>query len=422
MQESHSNESQIQIRLVTKQSEYAVPDIPLSVPANIETAGLNELLNHLLKENKPDFLKQKQFDFLASGELVRVSLIEHLQERSVSVETTVEVEYIQVTPAPQPEDSILHEDWVAAIETANRWMLIGCYDHSVSIRTPHGKPVTSSKEHKNIVKDVAWVDQQQPSKGLVSVSHDLTGILWAWEEGTDKIEPRVKLRGHERGIDTVAVSPNSNRLATGGWDTNLKIWSASLDGDDNGEPASKKKKGPSDISTRTPIHTLNGHKECISSINWTNNHVLYSASMDHTIKFWDAELCGIKNEIVDQKAFLSSSWSALSNTLLASSADRHIRLYDPRSTEGSVCKVMFTSHTLWVSSVAWSKYSEHLFLSGSYDSTVKMWDTRSPKAPLYNLQGHEGQVLVVDWSNSKYLVSGGTDNYIHIFKNKQIFK
>lgn len=129
------------------------------------------------------------------------------------------------------------------------------------------------------------------------------------------------------------------------------------------------------------------------------------------------QLYGIKNEIVGQKAYLSSSWSPLSKTLLASSADRHIRLYDPRSTEGSLCKITFTSHTLWVSAVAWSSYSEYLFMSGGYDAAVKLWDTRSSKAPLYNLRGHEGQVLSVDWTNHKYLVSGGSDNSVHIFKN-----
>lgn len=60
-------------------------------------------------------------------------------------------------------------------------------------------------------------------------------------------------------------------------------------------------------------------------------------------------------------------------------------------------------------------------MSGGYDASVKLWDTRSSKAPLYNLQGHQGQVLTVDWSNSKYLVSGGSDNSMHIFKNRDLF-
>ncbi|KAG5897450.1 hypothetical protein JTB14_002711 [Gonioctena quinquepunctata] len=390
------NECQLQIRLVTKQNEYAVPDVPLSVPQAIDSKSLNELVNQLLRESNSDFLKPKDFDFLAIGELLRVPLIEHLQERNVSTETTVEIEYIERTPAPEPQDSLLHDDWVCGLDTTERWILTGCYDYSVNIWTTH-----------------------DPSKGFVSVSHDLTGIIWSFEPGTDNISPRAFLRGHERGIDSVGISPNSIRIATGGWDTNLKLWSSSLEEED--EPVFKKSRGAQGSITKTPLHTLKGHKETISSVNWLDNHVVCTASMDHTIKFWDAELCGIKNEIVGQKAYFSSSWSPLSNTLLASSADRHIRLYDPRSSEGTLCKTTFTSHTLWVSSVTWSNYDQHLFLSGGYDSSVKLWDTRSPRAPLYNLQGHQGQVLSVDWSNKKYLVSGGSDNSVHIFKNKHIY-
>lgn len=43
--------------------------------------------------------------------------------------------------------------------------------------------ITSSKEHRNIVKGVSWIDKTDPSKGFVSVSHDLTGIMWSFEPG-----------------------------------------------------------------------------------------------------------------------------------------------------------------------------------------------------------------------------------------------
>lgn len=46
----------------------------------------------------------------------------------------------------------------------------------------------------------------------------------------------------------------------------------------------------------------------------------------------------------------------------------------------------------------------------------------SSKAPLFDLTGHERQVLCCDWSNPKYMLSGGADNTIHVFKSKHANK
>ena len=44
----------------------------------------------------------------------------------------------------------------------------------------------------------------------------------------------------------------------------------------------------------------------------------------------------------------------------------------------------------------------------------------SPKAPIYDLQGHEDKVMDVDWSNPEFIVSGGADNSVRVFKSKKI--
>lgn len=91
------------------------------------------------------------------------------------------------------------------------------------------------------------------------------------------------------------------------------------------------------------------------------------------------------------------------------------------NSAGAVVKNTYLGHSQWVTSVCWSKTEEHLFISGSYDTFVKLWDMRSPKAPLFDLLGHEDKVHDCDWSNPKYMVSGGADNSVRIFKSKKAF-
>ena len=56
------------------------------------------------------------------------------------------------------------------------------------------------------------------------------------------------------------------------------------------------------------------------------------------MQVWDTEMGGLKTEIVGNKAFFSLSYSEANRSLLATGADRSIRLYDPRATEGNLVK------------------------------------------------------------------------------------
>lgn len=77
--------------------------------------------------------------------------------------------------------------------------------------------------------------------------------------------------------------------------------------------------------------TLKGHRDCITCVRFSAANEILTSSWDHTLKLWDVEIGGIKQELMGNKAFLSADYSSLNNTIITSSADRHIRLYDPKS-------------------------------------------------------------------------------------------
>lgn len=62
-----------------------------------------------------------EFDFLICGEFLRVPLIEHVHERSLSTEATIDVEYVEKHPAPEPQDCLMHDDWVSAVHGHEKW-------------------------------------------------------------------------------------------------------------------------------------------------------------------------------------------------------------------------------------------------------------------------------------------------------------
>jgi len=226
---------------------------------------------------------------------------------------------------------------------------------------------------------------------------------------------------------------NCDLFASGSADKMLKIWSLEIDnentGPDNGEQPKGKKKiktnaeGNAWNKVKVPLLTLAGHTEQIAALTWlsdknTSNDAapeIATCSMDNTIRIWDIEVSEAKQTLVGSKAFLAISYSPLNNLLVTGSTDRHVRLWDPRCQEGSMVKETFTSHTNWVTGVAWSPSSENHFISGAYDNVVKYWDIRSPKASLYDLIGHKDRVLCVNWSNKYHVISGAADNQLKIF-------
>lgn len=81
--------------------------------------------------------KPKDFDFLIGGEFLRGTLEELVLRhealkdktaegdeetpKKIGVEDIIEVEYVERTPAPEPENCLMHDDWVSAVDATSSW-------------------------------------------------------------------------------------------------------------------------------------------------------------------------------------------------------------------------------------------------------------------------------------------------------------
>jgi len=418
-------DQEVQVRLVTKLEGVTVPDTTLAVPSNITPDGLNTLIQGLLAESSvADSESQADFEWLCLGELVRGKLSEHVAKRTdITAETVIELEYIEKNKPPEPQISVNHDDWVSAVRICGDLVLTGCYDNTVNIWSVEGEKKLVIPSHVGPVKSVAWVERSETGATFVSTSHDQTVNLFQWNKDSNSVEAVNTCRGHERSVECVAVAAGGKVLATGSFDNTVKVWGARIVGDtdtlsEEGSEAKKSRGCGARPVTRTPLSTLGGHKEAVAGVAWLGEGELASASWDHTIKVWDTEMGGLKTELVGSKAFFSVAYSPVTRTILATGADRSIRLYDPRSNEGSLVKAVFTSHVGWVTSVNWAEGQPNQFVSSSHDQLVKIWDQRSFKTPLYELTGHSDKVLCCDWSNKEFIASGGADNDLKIFRSK----
>ena len=142
-----------------------------------------------------------------------------------------------------------------------------CYDNTVCLwDAKDGSKKQQIPSHTAPVRDVAFIDvDENKNATFVSVSHDQTVVLHKYCSETNTIEGINVGKGHARSVDCVSVDPTKQYIATGSFDTNLKIWSANLtnideaieeDGDEGS--GSKKAKNSSKAPTRTPLVTIAG--------------------------------------------------------------------------------------------------------------------------------------------------------------------
>ncbi|KAL1914936.1 uncharacterized protein VTP21DRAFT_7852 [Calcarisporiella thermophila] len=417
------DERKVQVKFVTKNDKYVVPDTAILVPTRLKRYGLSEIVNHML-----NFEKTIPFTFLIDGETLRTSLEEYLESKGISAENVLILEYIESMLPPKSLSTFEHDDWVYCVSASNGYFLTGSYDNNARIWNKSGECLQTFTGHEGPIKSVAWL-KSEGEYTFLTASQDHTVRAWRYDSN-NMFETLYVAKGHKGSVESVSVDSTGKHFATASWDAEIKYYTSAvpdvdesefLAGPENENNKKRKTKNSDNVLVKAPVTTLDAHVGPVSCVAFDpkDENILYSGGWDHSIRVWDIHKRTNLTTLSCEKTIYALAPSPLTGLLATGHADRVLRVWDPRSSDASMLKLSLPGHRNWVSSVAWSPSSEHHLVTGSYDGIVRVWDIRSRRAPIYTLlhgndsEEEEQKVFCVEWSGD-LLLSGGEDCRLRI--------
>jgi hypothetical protein len=186
------------------------------------------------------------------------------------------------------------------------------------------------------------------------------------------------IKGHTGPILDFDFSPfDDHQVCTSSEDNSVRVWQIPEGG------------LTSDLSD--PLVVLEGHqkKVHIASYHKVASNLITSASHDHSIKIWDltrgAAALSFDGHFSD--TIWSVNWNRQGSQFVASSKDKTIRIFDPRSStpetvswqahEGSKpCKALWLGRRDKILTLGFNKQSSR---------QLTLWDPRNVSVPLHNI-------------------------------------
>jgi len=232
------------------------------------------------------------------------------------------------------------------------------------------------------------------SRRLVSASQD--GKLIIWNAFTTNKVHAIPLRSS--WVMTCAYSPSGNLVACGGLDNLCSIYKLPQGG----------KEGSTQQKTYAELAQHEGYLSCCRFIT---DFEIITSSGDSTCILWDVETKQPKNIFNDHQGdVMSVAVYPENNTFVSGSCDSTVKLWDFRAAGGKSLKT-FTGHESDVNSVQFFPDGNAVG-SGSDDSTCRLFDIRA----FQQLNKYTNEKIVcgitsIGFSKTGKMLFAGYDDY-----------
>lgn len=169
---------------------------------------------------------------------------------------------------------------------------------------PEARSIATFVEHKDSVRDVAWVD----SARIVSAGLDRELLLWEFP-GAAAASVQA-YTGHSRGVSSVLPIDDGSMVVTGGDDQSVRVW---------------------EVASGKLIRSLNQHTKPIQSLALRPSAaalpMVASAAGDRTIKFWQPTIGRMVRYVRLDSVPLCIAWVD-EDRIAAACVDGRVRIVD----------------------------------------------------------------------------------------------
>lgn len=275
------------------------------------------------------------------------------------------------------------------------------------------------------------------SRGLIHLWHTKGTLLGLWYARTgEHIENFIP---HIDYVRTVVFSPDGKFLASGGYDSRLRLWEANTGNhiatlrgggpavafSPNGKLIASEYGGDGtigtiglwDVQTGELHHVLGRYYSFLTCMAFSpDGKTLASASRDSEIIFWDIPTLQRRLSLTTHhtEGVYSIAFSPDGKTLVSSSSDQTLRLWDPNTGEHKVALQYPDS----ITSVAFSPNGGTLAIGwGSWNNNqIQLLDTKTLQ-PRKTLVGHTEDITDLSFSpDGGTLASASYDGTILLWK------